>query len=77
MSLAKAIVELEAELETSINAKEGTPLWFKRRGLALGLSFMRKALQAKLDDPGGYDRYYKLILKQLKLDDATVEAAKE
>lgn len=72
MSLSRAVLEAQAGLELSAQAREGSPEWFLRRGQALSLSFLRRAEQLQLSDPGGFERYYKAVSKQMKwIEDGT------
>jgi len=51
-SIADAIFQLTADLESSTEAKEGTTLWWRRRALAHGMTLLQVIQQNDLEgDP--------------------------
>lgn len=78
-ALAKAIEQLQSEVDdfnqgTLDQPKEGTYDWYRLRGLAIGLSALKRMQQLDLGgDNKGAERYFRVSSRAVKAAEATQE----
>jgi len=68
MSLKLAIAELSDEISALSKSPEGSGGWFLMQAKSFGLSLMRKATQAGIEEPVAFDRLRQRLRRGLMGD---------
>ena len=74
MSIARAIEQLEADIATygqgtNLQPAEGSAAWHILRAKSLGLSYLKRAAQLKLEgDPAATERFYRAACVHVKVE---------
>lgn len=71
--LDPAIALMELEVGKLAQAREGTSQWALLQAKSLGLSFLRRAKQLGLEEPGAMDAYRRRMREEILLDKSPEE----